>query len=145
MEQQNIPTLFNESFERCLNDINFLDKFYEIFLSSSDEVCQMFKGTDMEVQKAILVTSLVYMSRAYNDDDPDLLLKIAEKHDKNNLNIKAHFYWLWLNSLIEAAYFIDPLFDEKTEKLWKEVLQPGIDLMISHYRPDLNVDSYPPL
>jgi len=133
MEQQSLPTPFNESFERCLNDISFLDKFYEVFLSSSDEVYQMFKNTDMGVQKAMLMTSLVYMSRAHNDEDPNLILDIAEKHNKNNLNIKPHFYTLWLNSLIAAAYSIDPLFDEKTEKVWKEVLQPGIDLMISKY------------
>jgi len=144
MEQQNISTLFNDSFERCLNDINFLDKFYEIFFSSSEEVSEMFKDTDMGVQKAMLMTSLVYMSRAHNDE-PNLLLEIAEKHNKYNLNIKPHFYSLWLKSLIAAAYSIDPLFNEKTELLWKEVLQPGIDLMVSHYNPDLNVESYPPL
>ena len=54
---------FNESFERCINDPLFLDQFYEIFLSSSDEVYQMFKNTEMETQKAMLMASLVYMSR----------------------------------------------------------------------------------
>lgn len=140
MEQQSVATPFNESFERCLNDISFLDKFYEIFFSSSGEVSEMFKNTDMGVQKAMLMTSLVYMSRAHNDE-PNLLLEIAEKHNKYNLNIKPHLYTLWLNSLIAAAYSIDPLFNEKTEKLWKQVLQPGIDLMISHYDPDFNADT----
>jgi len=128
----NTSTKFNESFERCINDPLFLDKFYEIFLSSSDEVYQMFKNTEMETQKVMLMTSLVYMSNAHNET-PGLLSEIANKHDKNNLNIKPHSYKLWLDSLIAAANSIDPLFDVNTEKLWRETLRPGIDFMVSRF------------
>ena len=120
---------FNDSFERCINDPLFLDQFYEIFLASSDEVSAMFKDTDMGTQKAMLMTSLVYMSDAH----PDLLSSIAEKHNKHNLNIKPYLYALWLDSLIAAAKSIDPLFDINTEILWRETLQEGIDFMISKY------------
>jgi len=132
MNQTNSPTKFNDSFERCINDPLFLDKFYEIFLSSSDEVYQMFSNTEIETQKVMLMTSLVYMSDAHKDT-PGLLSTIADKHNKNNLKIKPYFYSLWLDSLIMAADFIDPIFDINTEKLWREALQPGIDFMISRY------------
>jgi len=132
MNQENPSTQFNASFERCINDPFFLDQFYEVFLSSSEEVSLLFHNTDMGTQKAMLMTSLVYMSRA-NNDEPDLLATIAEKHNKNNLNIKPYFYSLWLDSLITAAKVIDPFFDKKTEKLWRETLQSGIDFMISKY------------
>lgn len=132
MNQTNSPTKFNDSFERCINDPLFLDKFYEIFLSSSDEVYQMFSNTEIETQKVMLMTSLVYMSDAHKDT-PGLLSTIAEKHNKNNLKIKPYLYSLWLDSLITAAKSIDPLFDINTEKLWREALQPGIDFMISRY------------
>ena len=132
MNQTNTPTKFNDSFERCINDPFFLDKFYEIFLSSSDEVYQMFINTEMATQKVMLMTSLVYMSHAHKDT-PGLLSKIAERHNKNNLNIKPHLYKLWLDSLIMAANSIDPLFDLNTEKLWRETLQPGIDFMVSRF------------
>ncbi len=132
MNQENPSTKFNASFERCINDPFFLDQFYEVFLSSSEEVSLLFKNTDMGTQKAMLMTSLVYMSRA-NNDEPDLLSTIAEKHNKNNLNIKPYFYSLWLDSLLTTAKTIDPVFDTKTEKLWRETLQPGIDFMVSKY------------
>ncbi len=132
MNQTNSPTKFNDSFERCINDPLFLDKFYEIFLSSSDEVYQMFNNTEMETQKVMLMTSLVYMSNAHKDT-PGLLSTIADKHNKNNLKIKPCFYLLWLDSLIMAVDFIDPIFDINTEKLWREALQPGIDFMVSRY------------
>ena len=114
---------FNDSFERCINDPLFLDQFYEIFLSSSDEVSAMFKDTDVGTQKAMLMASLVYMSEPH----PDLLSTIAEKHS----HIKPYLYALWLDSLIAAAKSIDPLFD--AEILWRETLQEGIDFMISKY------------
>ena len=123
---------FNESFERCVNDPLFLDKFYEIFLSSSDEVKLMFRDTDMETQKVMLVTSMAYMTSAYNNESSHLS-KIADRHNKNNLNIKPHLYPLWLDSLIAAGKSIDPLFDMDTEKLWREIMQPGIDHMVSRY------------
>jgi len=135
MNQETPSKQFNASFERCINDPFFLDQFYEVFLSSSEEVSLLFQNTDMGTQKAMLMTSLVYMSRAHNDE-PDLLATIAEKHNKNNLNIKPFFYSLWLDSLITAAKAIDPIFDKKTEKLWRETLQSGIDFMISKYDLD---------
>jgi len=110
----------------------FLDQFYEAFLASSEEVNSMFKDTDMETLKVTLMTSLVYMSQN-NNDTSNALLTIAEKHNKNNLNIKPYLYSSWLDSLISAANSIDPLFDSATEKLWRETLQPGIDFMISGY------------
>lgn len=118
-------TKFNDSFERCINDPLFLDQFYKIFLASTEEVSVMFKDTDMETQKAMLMTSLVYMSQGHEDS----LSLIAEKHK----NIKPYLYTFWLDSLVATAKSIDPLFDIKTEVLWRERLQPGVDFMISQY------------
>lgn len=100
-----------------------------MFLSSSDEISGMFTDTDMGTQKAMLMTSLVYMSRAHKGS----LASIAEKHNKHNLNINPYLYALWLDSLIAAAKSIDPLFDDMTERLWRETLQQGIDFMVSQY------------
>ena len=123
---------FNESFERCVNDPLFLDRFYEIFLASSDEVNLMFRNTDMETQKVMLLSSMAYMTNAYNNES-NFLLKVADRHNKKNLNIKPYLYPLWLDSLLAAAKSIDPLFEKNTEKLWRKILQPGIDQMISRY------------
>lgn len=123
---------FNESFEHCVNNPFFLDKFYELFLSSSEEVSDMFKNTDMEVQKVMLATSMAYMTEAYAKES-SVLSKIALTHNKSNLNIKPHLYPLWLDSLIAAAYSVEPHFDKDTEKLWRETMQPGISYMVSKY------------
>jgi len=132
MSQAFTALQFHQSFERCVNDPLFLDKFYEIFLSSSDEVNIMFKNTNMETQKAMLASSMAYMTLSHGNS-PSHLLEIADKHNKHNLGIKPHLYPLWLDSLIAAARFVDPLFDMETEKLWRKIMLPGIDHMISKY------------
>lgn len=132
MLQADITEQFNTSFEQCVNNPFFLDKFYELFISSSDEVSHMFRNTDMEIQKVMLATSMAYMTKAY-DNKFGNLSKIANKHGKKNLNIKPHLYPLWLDSLITAAHTVEPHFDMETEKVWRQTMQPGIDFMISNY------------
>ena len=39
MNEQEIE-LFNDSLERCTRTFGFLDRFYELFLASSEEVSQ---------------------------------------------------------------------------------------------------------
>lgn len=123
---------FNESFERCVNNPFFLDKFYELFLASSQEVGVLFKNTDMEVQKVMLSTSMAYMTKT-SDNYSNFLSKTASKHSKSNLNIKPHLYSLWLDSLIAAAHSVEPDFNKESEKLWRQTMQPGIDYMIDRY------------
>lgn len=133
MSPTDLAAEFNESFKCCVNDPLFLDRFYEIFLSSSGEVKLMFKDTDMETQKAMLLISMTYMTKCHKNK-LEILLKTANRHNKNNLNIRPHLYSLWLDSLISAAKSINHDFDNNTEKLWRKCLQPGIDLMISSYQ-----------
>lgn len=133
MSPTDLAAEFNESFKCCVNDPLFIDRFYELFLSSSGEVKLMFKDTDMETQKAMLHISMAYMTKSH-EKKSEILLKIANSHNKNNLNIRPHLYSLWLDSLVSAAKSINHDFDNNTEKLWRTCLQPGIDLMISRYQ-----------
>ncbi|TXL00261.1 hypothetical protein BMR05_04030 [Methylococcaceae bacterium HT4] len=87
----------------------------------------------METQKAMLHISMAYMTKSH-EKKSEILLKIANSHNKNNLNIRPHLYSLWLDSLVSAAKSINHDFDNNTEKLWRTCLQPGIDLMISRYQ-----------
>jgi len=132
MNIPNTPEKFNISFERCVNNPLFIDQFYDIFLNSSDEIKPMFNDTNMETQKAMLATSMAYMTSSYKSD-PTLLADIAIKHNKNNLNIKPHLYAYWLDSLITAAKTTDSAFNLQTEQMWRDIMQPGINQMIESY------------
>ena len=126
-----LANIFNESFERCKKQSNFLDLFYEYFLSSSEEVRDKFVGTDMKSQKEVLLISLSYMMMA--STNPTLLSKISEKHNIHNRNIPPHLYNFWLESMIKTVSDIDREFNHHVEIAWREILSPGIEFMISKY------------
>ena len=123
--------VFNDSFQRCTGDSDFLGRFYQIFLSSSEEVRAKFLHTDMQRQKKIMLKSLAYMVHA--SSNPASIHKTAINHDKHHLNIDPHFYELWLESMIKAVEQTDQRFNEKVEQAWRETLQPGINHMIKQY------------
>jgi hemoglobin-like flavoprotein len=126
--------LFNDSFERCSRDPQFLDRFYALFIGSNDEIRGLFRNTDMTKQKEMLMISLSYMMLAHSN--PNLLDQIAEKHDRNNLDIKPHQYALWLECMLAAVHQTDPEFSREVAAAWRSALQPGIDYLISRYDPE---------
>jgi hypothetical protein len=44
---------------------------------------------------------------------------------------REHFA-LWLDSLCEAMAQHDPEFNAELERMWRELMQKGIDLMADH-------------
>lgn len=126
--------LFNDSFERCRQDPMFLDRFYALFIDSNDEVQSMFRQTDMERQKELLMITLSYMMLAHAD--PTVLDRVADRHNRKNLNIKPHQYVLWLECMVAAVHQTDPKFSRDVAEAWRVTMQPGIDYLISRYDPD---------
>ena len=46
--------IYNASLDRCTAGTGFLDRFYDLFLSSSADVREKFRNTSFERQKAAL-------------------------------------------------------------------------------------------
>ena len=130
MESEQL-TLFNDSFERCTADPNFLDRFDRVFIDSNEEVRAMFRHTDMARQKELLTITLSYMMLA--NSSPELLERVAVKHNHKNLDIKPHLYEFWLESMIAAVHQTDPAFTREVAAAWRDTLKPGIDYLISRY------------
>lgn len=126
-------TLFKDSLKRCVSDSKFLDRFYVHFLSSSDEVKEKFKNTNMANQKIILKASLYIMETAAGGTIAQGLKNLADSHDRNNLDIKPEFYEFWLNSMVSAVKDIDPQFSPDIEQAWRATMRPGMDYMQSKY------------
>ena len=123
--------VFNDSFQSCYGDPEFINRFYTAFLNSSEEVKSKFINTDMQVQRRMLRKSLAYMITA--NSNPQAISATAQKHDKKHLDIQPHLYKFWLDSMIEAVKQTDPTFKPVTEEAWRKTLQPGIDYMIKIY------------
>lgn len=132
---QSDADLFNSSYERCQRKPGFLERFYEIFLGSSQEVVEKFRNTDFARQTLVLKGSL-YMLMLASGGTPEALQhleRMAQLHSRKQLNIRPELYDLWLTCMLKAVAEFDPLFDEKTEQAWRHLLQHGIDYIKARY------------
>jgi hemoglobin-like flavoprotein len=127
--------LFNDSLERCTGSPGFLDRFYELFMTSSEEVAAKFKHTDFRKQKQALRVSLYKMMLVPegNAGANAELERLAQLHSRRQLDVRPELYDLWLDRLIQAVREFDPLFSGETEKAWRNVMRPGIEFMKARY------------
>ena len=125
-----------DSLDRCTKDPRFMDRFYELFIDSSDLVAEKFSNTDFERQKKMLRDSLYLMLAsagtikgiAHNE-----LARIAKRHSRSDLNIEPHLYDLWEDCLMKAMYEFDPESSEALEQSWRYALRDGIEFLKSRY------------
>ena len=123
------------SYHRCLSSKDFLDTFYDRFLAKSVEVAEKFRGTDFTRQKMMLRESLLMMVMFSRDPAAleDEMTQLAQRHDRNHVDIPAHLYTLWLDSLCEAIERHDPEYSPEIALKWRAAMQPGIEFLISKY------------
>jgi hemoglobin-like flavoprotein len=119
---------FRDSLKRCLEASPFLDDFYAIFIASSEEIREKFRGTNFERQKRILADSLYLMAVAAQGGPDNMawreLKRIARRHEE--LGIGGPMYDVWLDCLLRSAATHDKEFSPALELSWRETLAPGI-------------------
>jgi len=127
--------LFNDSLERCGARPGFLARFYEIFVASSPEIAEKFRGTDMRHQATLLRVSLycVMLGAWGKPEGHAHLERIARIHSRAGRDISPSLYDLWLDCLVRAVREFDSSCDDDTERAWRRVLAPGIALLKSRY------------
>ena len=127
------------SFGRCLlyqvKDKKFLDRFYEIFISSHSAIKPIFEKTEFKTQVAALKNGInMAILHAKGDSlAADVLSKIRKSHNRHYLNINPEFYPYWVNSLIQVIKESDPQFNDSLEKKWRSVLQFTVDYIKAGY------------
>src|ERR1700730_10193504 len=85
--------LFNDSIERCSCRSDFLNRFYTLFLASSDTVAKKFEHTDLRKQARVLKTSLYIMMSASGGPERTVHLeRIAKLHSRAELLLYAATY-----------------------------------------------------
>jgi len=127
---------FDESLRRCNSNPDFLDRFYDKFLTSSPKVRKKFAHTDFVVQKRALRASLHLMPLAAADPEngPGRYLRdLAGRHSQTQLDIGAELYDLWLDSLLETVRECDPKISPEVESAWEDVMMVGIQYMLKKY------------
>ena len=127
--------LFNDSLERCTAGPGFIDRFYELFLASSDEVKQKFARTDFKRLKRMLRESFYLMLMA-SSGEPNAqghLERRAVTHSRAELDITPPLYDLWLRCLLQTVAEFDPDFNPQVQRAWQVMMMAGIDFMIERY------------
>jgi hemoglobin-like flavoprotein len=124
---------FRASLKRCLETPGFMDAFYQSFVSSSDEVREKFRNTDLQRQARMLSDSLYVLAVAVQGQAGSPargdLPRLAERHSRRDLDIRPHLYDQWLTCLIDTARGHDPEFTPEIEAAWRATLGACIDYM----------------
>ena len=127
---------FDDSLRRCNSKADFLDRFYDKFLTSSPKVREKFAHTDFVRQVRALRASLHLMPLAAADPvhGPGRYLgDIAAQHNREHLDIGAELYDLWLDSLLATVKEFDPEYSPQVAAAWEEVMMVGIQYLIKKY------------
>ena len=135
MDPKTLET-FDGSLGRCNAKEGFLDRFYDRFLAMSPKVAEKFRNTDFVRQKRALRASFHMMLLAAGDGENGAerhLGDLATSHGRNQLDIGAEFYDYWLNSLLATVREFDNQWDHEVEDAWEQVINVGIQYLLSHY------------
>lgn len=127
--------LFHDSLDRCRHRGGFLDHFYDVFIGSSAEVAAKFRETDFRHQKRMLMASL-HLTMLAGDGVPEAqahLRRIATLHDREHRAIRPELYDVWLDCLVRTVADCDPQFTPETERIWRLMLLPAIEVMKAAY------------
>ena len=128
--------LFNDSLARCLRGGDFFQRFYDLFLASSDEVREKFRSTDFRRQRRMLQTSFYMLVEYIALGWPECeayLERIAVAHGKHGRDIAPHLYDFWLDCLLEAAQECDDQWSPEVEAAWRYMMGAGILFLKARY------------
>jgi hemoglobin-like flavoprotein len=128
--------LFNDSLARCLRGGELFQRFYELFLASSDDVREKFRATDFRRQRRMLQTSFYMLVEYIALGWPECeayLERIADAHGKHGRDIAPHLYDLWLDCLLRAAKECDQQWSPEVEGAWRYMMGAGILFLKARY------------
>jgi len=123
-----------DSFYRARNS-GVAEKFYSIFLDADPRIRPLFKNTDFEKQKGLLLHGIfVLLQFADGKAVGELAVdRLGESHSRKKMNIMPDMYPIWVDCLMKTMAEKDPKFSPALEAKWRVALQKGIDVMMKKY------------
>lgn len=124
---------FRASYNRCMQQHDFIDQFHHAFVSTSIDAQRMFAYLDIERQKKML-SYAIYLLTLCIENDPsatECLEVLGNSHNKQEIN--PELYDHWVESLISAVSKCDSSFNQELEHIWRDVMNNGIKIMKNRY------------
>ena len=125
-----------QSFGRCLREKNFIERFYEIFLTSHPEIAPMFAGTDFNKQRFALRRGI---SAAIEHANGSRLAErtvdqMADAHSRSgHVPVPPSLYRHWVESLVTAVRETDPQANEALLERWRKGMGKVVNTFTAHY------------
>jgi hypothetical protein len=66
------------------------------------------------------------------------IIRLAQTHAKQNLNIHPHMYYYWIEALVMTFKELDPMWHKDLEFYLRECLFFPVSFMISLYHSETN-------
>jgi hypothetical protein len=128
-------SLVRSSFNRCRDQLEFFEYFYERFIIASPEVAKKLSNTDIDHRAIMLRASLEMLIPGTIDEggSDDYLAQAAALHSRQGVDIPSNFYAHWMDALMQAVREFDPQCDDQLEQAWCRVLDKGIRFITSRY------------
>ncbi len=123
------------SYDRCLENGEFFDTFYDTFFAKSEEIPPLFANTDFLKQKQVVRLSVRMLIRIGLGEEGTMVAinKLGESHSRKQHNIRPELYELWLDALCESVAKHDPEYSPELEQKWRDTMHAGIELITSKY------------
>ena len=125
-----------QSYGRCLREKNFIERFYEIFLSSHPDIAPMFAKTDFGQQRFALRRGI---SAAIEHASGSRLTErtinqMADAHSrKGHVPVPPVLYHYWVESLVRAVAETDPQVTDALLERWRRGMSKVVQTFTSHY------------
>jgi hemoglobin-like flavoprotein len=124
------------SFARCCeHGQEIFDTFYASLADHVPGVGAMFANTDMQKQNALIRAGIATLIDYACGDAvaENELVRLGILHDRQHLDVPPAMYPGWVHALMEMVAEYDPQRTDTIEAGWREVLAPGITLIIANY------------
>ncbi len=121
--------LVRDSYARCQEAPEFFRAFYDRLLASDPAIPPFFVRTKFEKQDRLLQHGLSLLLIYAKRPNPSLLARLAERHGPSDLGIPAHFYPLFVESLLATVSQYDQQAGPETLAAWRASIAPGIAMI----------------
>jgi hemoglobin-like flavoprotein len=123
------------SFARCSGSDAFFEAFYRNFFAVCPEAEPMFARTDFARQIKLLrhAIGLMLIFGAQPEAEPTVLSRVAERHSRRDLAVRAELYEPFVASLIETVAQYDPEFTDDVDDAWRRTIAPAVAYMQSKF------------